>query len=88
MFTLMMEAAGSSETSVHIYRTTRRHIPGDSNLHNHLSENFESRTQNGLFKLSLKLSLKCLRVAMLRSLAVSQLIDCQLVSLPVANLCN
>jgi len=27
-------AARSSEKSVHIYRTTRRHIPGDSNLHN------------------------------------------------------
>jgi hypothetical protein len=33
MIALMMEAAHSSETSVHIYLTTRQYIPEDSVLH-------------------------------------------------------
>jgi hypothetical protein len=31
-------AAGSSETSVHIYHTTRRHVPGDGDLHDQRHE--------------------------------------------------
>jgi hypothetical protein len=31
---LMMEAAGSSKTSVNFYETTQRNIPEDSHLHN------------------------------------------------------
>jgi hypothetical protein len=30
--TLMMEAAGTSETSLNFYQTTRRNIPEDSHL--------------------------------------------------------
>jgi hypothetical protein len=34
-----MEAAGYSETMVPFYKTTRRHIPQNSNLHIHLCNN-------------------------------------------------
>jgi hypothetical protein len=40
--TLKMEAICSSETSVHIQRTTRRYIPEDSTLHNHRCEHLKS----------------------------------------------
>jgi hypothetical protein len=33
---LMMEAAGTSETSVNFYQTTRRNNPKDSYLHNEM----------------------------------------------------
>jgi hypothetical protein len=39
---LKMEAIRSSETSGTTQRTTRRHIPGDDNLHNHRCENLRS----------------------------------------------
>jgi hypothetical protein len=35
MIALLMEAVGSSETSVNIYQTTRYNIPGDSHLRFH-----------------------------------------------------
>jgi hypothetical protein len=41
-FTLKMEAACSSETSVDTQRTTRRYIPEDRTLHNHRYENLKS----------------------------------------------
>jgi hypothetical protein len=41
--TLKMEAICSSEMSVDIQRTTRRHIPEDDTLHNHLCENLKSQ---------------------------------------------
>ena len=31
----IMEATGSSETAVHFYQTTQRHIPEGNNFHNH-----------------------------------------------------
>jgi serine/threonine protein kinase len=37
-----MEAICSSETSVTTQETTRRHIPEDDTLHNHLCENLKS----------------------------------------------
>jgi hypothetical protein len=37
-----MEAIFSSETSVEIQRTTRRHIPEDDTLHNYRCENLKS----------------------------------------------
>jgi len=40
--TLKMEAAGSSETSVHIYNTTKCHISADSNVHSNYCENTKS----------------------------------------------
>jgi hypothetical protein len=40
--TLKMEAICSSETSVEIQQTTRRHIPEDDTLHNHRCENLKS----------------------------------------------
>jgi hypothetical protein len=40
--TLKMEAICSSETSVESQQTTRRHIPEDDTLHNHLCENLKS----------------------------------------------
>jgi hypothetical protein len=41
LFVLMMKAIGSSGTSV-LTRATRRHIPEDVVLHNHLRENIIS----------------------------------------------
>jgi hypothetical protein len=41
IFTLMMEATCSFETSV-LIRTTRRHIPEDGILHSHRRENLRS----------------------------------------------
>jgi hypothetical protein len=39
---LMMEAAGTSETLVNFYQTTRRYNPEDSHLHTHRRENLKS----------------------------------------------
>jgi hypothetical protein len=39
---LMVEAANTSEMSVHFYQTTRHTNPEDSNLHTRHSENFKS----------------------------------------------
>jgi hypothetical protein len=38
----MMEAASTSETSENFYRTARRNIPEDSNLHGGLLFNYRS----------------------------------------------
>jgi hypothetical protein len=38
----MMEAAGTSETSVNFYQTTRRNNPEDSHLHTCRCENLKS----------------------------------------------
>jgi hypothetical protein len=38
---LKMEAACVSETSVHFYYTTRRHVQEDNNYHNHWRENIK-----------------------------------------------
>jgi hypothetical protein len=43
MIALMMEAVSTSETSVNIYQTTLRNIPGDSHLHTHRRENLKSQ---------------------------------------------
>jgi hypothetical protein len=43
--TLKMEAAGSSETSVHIYNTTKCHISADSNVHSNYCENIKPRQE-------------------------------------------
>jgi hypothetical protein len=42
MIVLMMEAAKSSETLVHLYQTTRRYNPEDSHLRTHRRENLKS----------------------------------------------
>jgi hypothetical protein len=39
---LLMEAASTSETSVHFYQTTRRNISEDSHLHTRRRENLKS----------------------------------------------
>jgi hypothetical protein len=39
-----METTYSSETSVHIQRTTRRYIPQVDNVHNHRNENLKPYT--------------------------------------------
>jgi hypothetical protein len=39
---LTMEAASTSDTSVNFYKTERRNIPEDSNLHNRRRENLKS----------------------------------------------
>jgi hypothetical protein len=48
--TLKMEAICSSETSVATQQTTRRHIPEDDTLHNHLCENLKSYVDKFYFK--------------------------------------
>jgi hypothetical protein len=40
------DAAGLSETTANIYHATRRHVPGESNLHRHRSENPKSPHKN------------------------------------------
>jgi hypothetical protein len=42
MITLMMEAAGTSETSVNFYQTKRRYHPEDSHLRTYRRENLKS----------------------------------------------
>jgi hypothetical protein len=42
LIALMMEAAGTSETLVNFYRTTRRYNPEDSHLRTHRRENLKS----------------------------------------------
>jgi hypothetical protein len=39
---MMMEAAGTSETLVNFYQTTRRYNPEDSHLRTHRRENLKS----------------------------------------------
>jgi hypothetical protein len=41
---MKMEAVGPSETLVTIYQATRRYIPEDSYLHDHLKSHTEIRT--------------------------------------------
>jgi hypothetical protein len=41
IISLMMEAAGTSETSVNFYQTTRRNIPEDSQHHIRRRENLK-----------------------------------------------
>jgi hypothetical protein len=45
-----MEVICSSETSVAIQQTTRRHIPEDDTLHNHRCENLKSYYKVGDFR--------------------------------------
>jgi hypothetical protein len=45
----MMEAAGTSETLVNFYQTTRRYNPEDSHLRTHRRENPKSYFVNGEF---------------------------------------
>jgi hypothetical protein len=42
LIALMMEAAGTSETLVNFYQTTRRYNPVDSHLRTHRRENLKS----------------------------------------------
>jgi hypothetical protein len=42
LIALMMEAAGTSETLVQLYQTTRCYNPEDSHLHTHRRENLKS----------------------------------------------
>jgi hypothetical protein len=43
---LMLEAAGTSETSVNFYQTTRSNNPEDSHLHTRRRENLKSHLVN------------------------------------------
>jgi hypothetical protein len=45
-----LEAIGSSETSVHSIRSTRRHIPEDGILHSHRRENIKSYKKKDYLK--------------------------------------
>jgi hypothetical protein len=47
-----METTHSSETSVDLQRTTRRHIPEDRTVHNHRCENLKSDIEFVLFQVS------------------------------------
>jgi hypothetical protein len=42
LIALMLEAASSSETSVNLYKSTRRNNPEDSHLHTRRRENLKS----------------------------------------------
>jgi hypothetical protein len=42
----MMEAVGSSETTVNVFKFTRRHIPDDKVLHSYIRENLKSHNIN------------------------------------------
>jgi hypothetical protein len=56
----MMEAAGTSQTLVNIYETTRRNIPEDSHLHTHRHGNLKARRMLGVLVLrSLELVKQC-----------------------------
>jgi hypothetical protein len=46
LIALMMEAAGTSETSINFYQTTRRYNPEDSHLRTHRHENLKSYELN------------------------------------------
>jgi hypothetical protein len=51
IFVLRMEAGSFSETLVHVYETTRRHIPEDSSLYGHRRENVNiTKTKSGYNK--------------------------------------
>jgi hypothetical protein len=46
---LMMEAVGTSETSVSFYETTQPNIPEDSYLHTHRRENLKSHSDHSWY---------------------------------------
>jgi hypothetical protein len=46
---LMMEAAGTSETLVNFYQTTRRYNPEDNHLRTHRRENLKSYYRRTFF---------------------------------------